>query len=88
MPREHVWVLRAKKLRVLGQPDVYQAFYRLCIGSRVVGSRVKRRELYAVPIDLADVEVLPDFRDLRSGDVVCGTPDALGGFVLACRQSC
>lgn len=43
---------------------------------------MERRELDAVPVDLADVEVRAHFGDFGGGDVVCGTPDALGRFVL------
>jgi hypothetical protein len=43
---------------------------------------MERRKLYAVAVDLADVEVFSDFRDLGGGDVVCGAPDALCGLVL------
>lgn len=39
-------------------------------------------ELDTVSVDLANVEVLSHFGDFRCGDVVCGPPDALGGFVL------
>ena len=40
------------------------------------------RELNGISIYLADVEVLAHFGDFGGGDVVCGAPDALGGFVL------
>jgi hypothetical protein len=43
---------------------------------------VERRELDAVPVDLADVEVLAHLGDVRGGDVVCGAPDALAGGVM------
>ena len=46
------------------------------------GGGLEGRELDAVPVDLADVEVLAHFGDFGGGDVVCGAPDALGGFVL------
>lgn len=78
MRREHLRVLRAKELRVGRQPDVDQAFDRFRVRSRVEG-----RELYAVPVDLTDVKVLPDLGDAGGGDVVCGAPDALCGLVLA-----
>jgi hypothetical protein len=48
---------------------------------------VEGRELYAVPVNFADVEVLPHFWDTGSGDVVCSAPDALGGFVLLDSQA-
>lgn len=44
--------------------------------------RLERRELDAVPVYFADVEVGADLGDVRRGDVVGGAPDALGGFVL------
>lgn len=37
---------------------------------------MERRELDAVPVDLADVEVLADFGDVRGRDVVGSAPDA------------
>ena len=40
------------------------------------------RVLDAVPVYLADVEVGAYFGDFGGGDVVCGAPDAFGGFVL------
>jgi hypothetical protein len=43
---------------------------------------MKRGELDAVPVDLADVEVCADGGDVCGGDVVCGAPDAFGGGVL------
>lgn len=47
------------------------------------------RELYAVPVDLADVEVFADFGDFGAWDVVCRAPDALGGRVLdGCQVRC
>ena len=46
------------------------------------GCWVEGRELDAVAVDFADVEIFADFGDVLRGDVVCGAPDALGGFVL------
>lgn len=46
------------------------------------GCGMEGRELDAVAVDFADVEILADFRDVLRGDVVCGAPDALRGFVL------
>ena len=40
------------------------------------------RELYAVSVDFADVEVFSDLWDFGGGDVVCGAPDALCRFML------
>lgn len=45
-------------------------------------------ELNAVSVDLADVEVLADFRDFGYGDVVCGAPDTFGGLVLRQLLAC
>jgi hypothetical protein len=42
---------------------------------------VEGRELYAVAVDLADIEVFSHFSDVGSWDVVCGAPDARSGFV-------
>lgn len=44
------------------------------------------RELYAIPVDFAEIEVLAHFWDTGGGDVVCSAPDALGGFVLLDSQ--
>jgi hypothetical protein len=44
--------------------------------------RMERRELNAVPIDLADIEVCADRGDVGRRDVVCGAPDAFGRGVL------
>jgi hypothetical protein len=41
------------------------------------------RELDAVAVYFADVEVSTDREDMLLGDVVCGAPDLLGGFMLA-----
>jgi hypothetical protein len=43
---------------------------------------VEGRELDAVPIDFADVEVGPDLVDMLGWDVVCGTPDVFRRFML------
>ena len=40
------------------------------------------RELYAVAIDFADVEILSNFRYLGGWNVVCSAPDALSGLML------
>jgi hypothetical protein len=44
---------------------------------------VKRCELYAVPVDLADIEILPDLGNFGGGDVVGSAPYAFGRLVLA-----
>lgn len=43
---------------------------------------MERRKLYAVPVDLADIEILPDLCDFGCGDVVRGAPYPLSGLVL------
>lgn len=45
------------------------------------------RELNAVPVYFADVEVFAHRRDVLGWDVVCGAPDAICGFVLHGRFS-
>jgi hypothetical protein len=48
------------------------------------GGGLEGRELDAVPVDLADVEVRAYLGHFGRRDVVCGAPDALGRFVLGC----
>ena len=79
LPRQRTGLLGPQELRVLGQADVDEALDRGGVWGR---GGLERRELDAVPVDLADVEVLAHFGDLGGGDVVCGAPDALGGLVL------
>lgn len=45
------------------------------------------RELNRIPVDLADVKVLPDLGYFGGGDVICSAPDAFCGFVLCCVSS-
>lgn len=70
-------ILRAHELRILREPDVDEAVDGR--GGRGPGSRVKRRVLDAVPIDLADIEIVADLGGVRSRDVVCCAPDLFGG---------
>lgn len=77
VPGEDFWILRTEELGILREPDVDEAAERGAMRGGVEG-----RELDAVPVDLADVEVLSDFCDFGGGDVVCGAPDALCGLVL------
>lgn len=79
LPRQRTRLLGPQELRVLGQADVDQAFDW---GGVWGGGGLEGCELDAVPVDLADVEVLAHFGDLGRGDVVCGAPDAFSGFVL------
>ena len=44
-------------------------------------------ELYAIPVDFADVEVFTDFGDFGGGDVVGSAPDALCGLMLFRSQA-
>jgi hypothetical protein len=43
---------------------------------------VERRELDAVAVDFADVEVIPHFGNVFRRNMVCCAPDAFGGSVL------
>ena len=68
MLSQSLWILRAKELRIVWQANIHETFngfHWLFLLLVIACGEVERRVLHAVAIDLAYVEVLADFCDLR-----------------------
>ncbi|KAH0499141.1 hypothetical protein TgHK011_006356 [Trichoderma gracile] len=74
-------VLGADKLLVIGRADVDE-----CPDGRGAISRVERRVVDGVAVDLADIEIVLDFRDMVGVNPISYTPYFVRGRVMVIRE--